>query len=193
MRGFLLGVILTLVVLFGGLFLMMRQGYMPVGADNPPGRYEKSLANMALDAHVDRNAPKQENPTQITNENLIDGAKEYEEHCAFCHGGAKSKISPLAGKFNPPVPQIINRVPHDPDANLFYVTKHGVRLTGMPAWGGHLSDEEIWKIIAFVKHSNQLPPEVQTAWQATSRQSSSGEMEMPEHEHSESRAEPQKH
>ncbi|HWR34717.1 MAG TPA: cytochrome c [Clostridia bacterium] len=182
MRGFIFGTIVMLLVIFGGGLLLLRLGYIPVGADNPPGRYEKALATWAMDTYVDRHAPRQENPTPITNENLIDGAKEFEEHCAFCHGGAKSKVSPLAGKFNPPVPQIINRVPHDPDANLFWITKHGIRLTGMPSWDGHLTDEEIWKIIAFVKHSDKLPPEVQTAWQQAAQESASGEAHVGEHD-----------
>jgi hypothetical protein len=39
-------------------------------------------------------------------------------------------------------------------------------MTGMPSWDGVLADDEMWKIIAFIKHSNQLPPEVRSAWQA---------------------------
>ena len=98
---------------------------------------------------------------QLTPANLTEGAKEYEEHCAFCHGGAKAKISPMRDKFNPPAPQLINRIPHDDDAWLFWVTKHGVRMTGMPTWDGIMSDDEMWKIVAFIKHSDKLPPEVQ--------------------------------
>jgi len=37
-------------------------------------------------------------------------------------------------------------------------------MTGMPTWDGILSDEEIWKVVAFIKHSNALPPEVAAAW-----------------------------
>ena len=91
-------------------------------------------AARAMDVYAEKHKPAAQNPTAITAENLSDGAGEYEEHCAFCHGGAKAKISPMRDKFNPPVPQLINRIPHDDDAWLFWVTKHGVRMTGMPAW-----------------------------------------------------------
>jgi len=166
MKGFIAGVLVALLVIFGGLYLGMARGWYPVGADNEPTKFERQMAHMAMEAYVEKHAPKQENPIQLTNENLIEGAEEYEEHCAICHGGAKSRISPLAGKFNPPVPQLINRVPLDADANLFWITKHGIRLTGMPGWGGLMDDDEMWKIVAFIKNSNKLPPEVQTAWQA---------------------------
>ena len=92
--------------------------------------------------------------------------KGCEEHCALCHGGAKAKISTMQNQFSPPAPQLINRIPHDPPSWMFWVTKHGVRMTGMPAWTGILSDDEIWKIVAFIKNSGTLPPETQAAWQA---------------------------
>ena len=136
MRGFLAGIILTLLVLTGGVFAVSRLGWYPIGADNPPSAIERSLASRALDVYADRHKPDVNNPTQLTAENLTEGAKEYEEHCAFCHGGAKAKISPMRDKFNPPVPQLLNKIPHDPDSWLFWVTKHGVRMTGMPSWDG---------------------------------------------------------
>jgi mono/diheme cytochrome c family protein len=182
--GVIVGIIATILLGFCGVYLYLYTGAFPVGADNPPGKLERSMANMAVDQAVGSNAPKQENPTQINSANLIEGAREYEEHCSFCHGGAKSKTSPLAHSFNPPVPQIINRVPHDDDSDLFWITKHGIRMTGMPTWDKHLTDEEIWKIIAFVKHSNALPPDVQAAWQQAAEGPKSGEAHVGDHDES---------
>jgi mono/diheme cytochrome c family protein len=164
MRSFLGGVVVALVVVCGVTFLVINRGWIPIGADNPPGALERRLAHMATDAYVARNAPRQENPVQPAAASLGEGARAYEKNCALCHGGFGQRISPLRTKFSPPVPQIVNRVPHDEDANLWWITKHGTRLTGMPAWDGILSDDEIWKIIAFVKHSDKLPPEAQAAW-----------------------------
>ena len=62
------------------------------------------------------------------------------------------------------MPQLIADVPEDEDAWLFWITKHGARMTGMPSWNGILSDDQIWKIAAFVKHSGKLPPDVDAAW-----------------------------
>ena len=101
-----------------GVYLFIYMGKFPVGADNPPGRMERSLANMAMDQYVDRNVPQQPNPMQPTVENLIAGARTYEQHCSFCHGGAARRISPMRTKFNPPVPQILQHVPGDPDVHL---------------------------------------------------------------------------
>ena len=161
MRRFLGGVIVTLFVALGVACVVIYFGLFPLGADNSPGVLERLIAHAATDRYLARNAPRQENPFQPTSENLTEGARKYEAHCAVCHGGAAKRRSPLENKFSPAVPQLVDRVPHDPDAEFWLITKHGYRLTGMPAWDGILSDDEIWKIIAFVKHSDKLPPDAQ--------------------------------
>jgi mono/diheme cytochrome c family protein len=165
MKGFLAGILVTLLVIAGGVFAVSRFGLYPIGADNPPGSLERALASRAMDVYAEKHKPQGGNAVQITPANLMEGAKEYEARCAFCHGGAKAKISPMRDRFNPPAPQLVNRVPHDEDAWLFWVTKHGVRMTGMPAWDGVMSDDQMWKVVAFIKHSDKLPPEVESAWQ----------------------------
>jgi thiosulfate dehydrogenase len=165
MKGFVLGVVFTLLAAMGGVFLVSRLGLYPIGADNPPGGLERSLASRAMNVYADKHKPPGDNPMAPTAANLSEGATEYEEHCALCHGGASARISPMQHKFNPPAPQLVNRIPHDDPAWLFWVTKHGVRMTGMPTWDGILSDDTMWKVVAFVKHSDKLPPEAQAAWQ----------------------------
>jgi mono/diheme cytochrome c family protein len=175
MKAFLAGIIATLLASAVAVYAIAHLGLYPIGADNPPGGLERALASRAMDVYASKHKPEGNNPTAITAENLTEGAKEYEEHCAFCHGGAKAKVSPMQNKFNPPAPQLIDRIPHDDDAWLFWVTKHGVRMTGMPSWDGVMSDEEMWKVIAFIKHSDKLPPETQAAWQQLA--STPGEIE----------------
>jgi mono/diheme cytochrome c family protein len=164
MRAFFAGVVATLLAIACGVFGVSRLGLFPIGADNPPGSLETTLAGTAMARYVERHKPAVKNPVEPTPANLITGAREYEEHCAFCHGGAKSTSSPMRDKFNPPTPQMIESIPDADDAFLFWITKHGVRMTGMPAWDGILSDDEIWKIVAFIKHSDQLPAEVYGEW-----------------------------
>jgi len=160
MKGFVFGVLVTLVA------LVAQNGLYPIGADNPPGALERRLAERAMDVYADKHKPDGDNPVAITPANLLEGATAYEQHCALCHGGAQAKISPMQDKFNPPAPQLINRIPHDEPAWLFWVTKHGIRMTGMPTWDGLLSDDAIWKIIAFIKNSDKLPAPVDAQWRA---------------------------
>lgn len=181
MKAFALGVVATLLALACGVFLVSQLGLYPIGADNPPGALEHALASRAMDVYADKHKPAGDNPVQITSASLTIGATEYEEHCAVCHGGAKARISPMRDKFSPPAPQLIDRIPHDDEPWLFWVTKHGVRMTGMPAWGGVLSDEEIWKVIAFIKRSDKLPADVHSAWRraATTAEATQGSDPVP--------------
>ena len=179
MRSFLAGVVVALLMVFGGAYLVIYLGLFPVGADNPPGTLERRLARTATGAYMAKYAPEGENPFPPTSENLIPGAGEYEEHCAVCHGGAANKISPLQRKFSPPAPQLVNRVPHDPDGEFWWITKHGFRMTGMPAWDGILTDDEIWQVVAFIKNSDKLPPDAQAAWEAAAGQAPKEESETP--------------
>ena len=167
MRGFILGVIITLVVLFGGLLLFLKLGMVDVRAAQPISSIEHELAEMAMDSSVERRAPHTENPIQPTDDNLMTGAMLYEKNCSLCHGSAADKghVSPMGQAFYPHVPQIIRRIPGDEDWHLFYVTKYGIRDTGMPAWEKSMKDDDIWRVISFIKHSDKLSPTVQEMWQ----------------------------
>lgn len=157
MRGFVFGVIVTLLAVFGGGYLYVTTGHFDTRAiPNPPGSFERRTAMQSLDEWVDTHAPKQDNPFKPTMENVMDGSMVYDKHCAFCHGSLKEPESALKNKFYPPVPQLMSHTPDDPDANLFYVTKYGAKLTGMPGWDGVLSDDDIWKAVLFVKNSAQM-------------------------------------
>jgi mono/diheme cytochrome c family protein len=59
---------------------------------------------------------------------------------------------------------------HDPEWHIFYVTKHGIRNTGMPAWKNLMSDTDIWKVTGFLSRINKLPPAVQEEWNKSLQQ-----------------------
>lgn len=161
MRGFVAGIVFTVVAFILAMVIYARGGYMAVNADARPGAIEHWLANSALDAAVEHQAPQVANPVPKTDANLIEGMKLYAMNCALCHGGLDRKRNVLGGAFYPPAPQIIVRGLDDPEWHTFFVIKHGVRLTGMPAWDKVMSDDDLWKITAFVKNVNQLPPAVE--------------------------------
>ncbi len=162
MRGFILGVIVTLLVVFGGAYFYATTGHFDTRAvPNGPGSFERRTANQSLDEWVDGHASKQANPFQPTTDNIMDGSMTYDKNCALCHGSLTKGTSPLQKNFYPPVPQLMAHTPDDPDANLFYVTKYGIRMTAMPGWDGVLSDDDIWKTVLFIKNSAKMKDEGQ--------------------------------
>jgi mono/diheme cytochrome c family protein len=164
MRNFVLGVVITLLVLvLGGLGFALL-GYLPTNADATPSHLEMRIAMTALDASMDRHAPRLNAPLAPTDENLIDGMKIYTMNCAACHGTLDNKRSMLEHAFYPPVPQVILDPLDDPEWHIYYAVRTGVRYTGMPAWNKALSDQDLWKVTAFLSHLEKLPPAVQDYW-----------------------------
>jgi hypothetical protein len=167
MGKFLLGVIVTLVVIvliaLGVAFL----GLFPTAANVEPTRFERHLAMGAVDASMERHAPHVSNPLMPTDPNLIDGMKLYTMNCALCHGGLDRKPSALASSFYPPPPNLISDPPDDPEWHIFYTIRTGVRYTGMPAWDKTLSEPDRWKITMFLSHMDKLPPAVQEYWKTS--------------------------
>jgi mono/diheme cytochrome c family protein len=164
MRNFIVGVVVTLLVLILGGLAFLNLGYMPTNADATPPRMEHKIANGALDAAMDRHAPRVNNPVSPTDDNLIEGMKIYTMNCAVCHGTLDNKPSPLEKSLYPPAPQLILDPLDDPEWHTFYAIRTGVRYTGMPAWGRTLSEQDIWKLTAFLSRLEKLPPGVQDYW-----------------------------
>jgi mono/diheme cytochrome c family protein len=167
MKKFILGVIVTLlVIVLGGLGVAML-GFIPTAANVEPPHLERHLAMGAMDASMERHAPRVTNPLTPTDQNLEDGMKLYTMNCALCHGGLDRKPSPLATSFYPRPPSLISDPPDDPEWHIFYTIRTGTRYTGMPAWDKTLTESDMWKITMLLSHLDKLPPAVQDYWKTT--------------------------
>ncbi|HZR64810.1 MAG TPA: cytochrome c [Terriglobales bacterium] len=183
MKGFILGIIVTLVLLFVAALLVAQFGLFPTNADATPPAMERRIAMSAMDSSMDRHAPRVTNPVPPTDDNLIEGAKLYTMNCAVCHGTLDYKPSPLEHSLYPPPPQLILDPLDDPEWHIYYAIQTGVRYTGMPAWRHALADQDIWKLTAFLSRLEKLPPGVQQYLKGaygTSPESHQGEQH---HEH----------
>lgn len=164
MGKFLLGVVVTILVIILAGFGVLMLGFFPTPANVEPPHFERHIAMSAVDASMDRHAPRISNPLTPTDQNLEDGMKLYTMNCALCHGGLDRKPSTLANSFYPPPPNLVSDPPDDPEWHIFYTIRTGVRYTGMPAWDKTLNDQEMWKVAMFLSHMDKLPPAVQEYW-----------------------------
>jgi mono/diheme cytochrome c family protein len=160
MKNFLLGVLFALLVLGLGAFAYLRLGYAEVRGDLPPSNWERSFMFSAAHASVRRRAPELPNPVSPTDENLIAGAKIYADECAGCHG-AIGKTDQIGDSLYPPIPQLPAVGTTYTEAQIFWIAKHGIRLSGMFANGKWDSDQKLWTVAAFIKRIKSLPPRVQ--------------------------------
>ena len=168
MRNFVLGIIVTvLIIIVGGAGLALL-GFLPTNANTAPPQMERHIAMSALDASMERHAPRVNNPAPPTDDNLIEGMKIYTMNCAVCHGGLDRQPAALAKSFYPPAPSLILHPLDDPEWHVFYAVRTGIRYTGMPAWEKVLSEPDMWKVTAFLTRVGKLPPAVQDYWKKSS-------------------------
>ncbi|HZQ23056.1 MAG TPA: cytochrome c [Terriglobales bacterium] len=184
MRNFVLGVVVTLVILVLVVAGAALLGLMPTDAEANPPRWEARIAMSALDASMERHAPRINNPLPPTDENIIDGMKIYTMNCSGCHGTLDKKESLFGRSFYPRAPQLILEPLDDPEWHIFFAIRTGVRYTGMPAWGKNLSQQDIWKVTAFLSRVEKLSPGVQEYWKKSfGVEPPAGEAEHEGHHH----------
>ena len=159
--GLLVGLVLApiLLAVAGSL------GLLPVSANATPYAWENRLAGRAVRASLARQAVGLASPIPANEENLRIGMRLYRMNCAGCHGDLGSPSPWGTTGFYPRVPQFAEeRASLLTAPEMFLVVKHGIRYSGMGAWAGMLSDEDIWRAVSFVSHVRNLPPAVKEIW-----------------------------
>jgi mono/diheme cytochrome c family protein len=94
-----------------------------------------------------------------TDEILVAGGKLYMDGGEGCHGDLYKAPRPPEALYTP-IPQLPQEGTRYSDAEVFWVIKHGIRRTGMSAYGPFYSDQQVWVIAAFIKQIKNLPPRV---------------------------------
>lgn len=180
--GFWRGVlwVILLEVLAGlGFYLFVSLGGLPMTADAQPGALETWAAHVSMHGWLSHHVPHVPDTVAVNDQTLMHGAALYQANCAVCHGGANYAPSQLKNGVYPGAPQFVhaNEGGHGgehhgghhehqgPDDFGYYIIKHGIRFTGMPAWKYSMSDNDIWSVVNFMQNMDHLPPDVQAAWQ----------------------------
>jgi thiosulfate dehydrogenase len=161
LKAFILGVVVTLVVMVLGVYIYFSQGYVPVATSAQPMPFEKKLANMALHARVEKEMPKTV-PMQANESNYLAGAHDYVQHCAVCHGEPNKPQTAIAKGEFPKPPQLWHGkgVTDDPPGETYWKIANGIRLTGMPGFDKSLSETQMWQIALLLANADKLPASV---------------------------------
>ena len=160
-KGIVIGFILAAAILAGGIFYYFAAGMAPVATDDPPMPFEKKLANMALDAHIEKQHVLQ-SPVSADEPNFLAGADVYKQHCAACHGLPGQPPTDYAATMYPKPTQLFRGqgVTDDPASESYWKAANGIRLSGMPAFKTKLTDTQLWQVSQLVAHANKIPESV---------------------------------
>jgi len=97
-------------------------------------------------------APEEDNPFAGDASVIARGFEHYASMCVQCHGGPNVERAEWARFMHPLPPDLTSpEVQGRGDGTLFYIVRHGVRATGMPALSPDHSDEDCWHIVAFLR------------------------------------------
>jgi mono/diheme cytochrome c family protein len=153
-----LAVAATLVALTIGGAVFVGSGAYNIGADDRHTKIVLAMIEQLRNRSVAARAraidvPKLDDPARIAA-----GAHRYAALCVGCHlapGVSKSDIRP--GLY-PHAPNLAQEDIHDAQ-KAFWIIKHGIKMSAMPAWGKSLDDAAIWDIVSFVRQMPAMTPE----------------------------------
>jgi cytochrome c553 len=90
---------------------------------------------------------------------VVRGAGHYADGCAPCHGQPGAAPGPIPSRMTPPPPDLAMIVAEWQPRELFWIVKHGIKFTGMPAWPAAERDDEVWAVVAFLLRLPSLTPD----------------------------------
>ena len=155
-RAFLLFVGLALVMATIGGLLMINTGF---SAQPEPGPVETFGALAIRNFAIGRKAKGLSNPVERSPEVVASGREHFADHCATCHANNGNGDTPIGrGQYPRPPDLRLARTQELSDAQLFYIIEHGVRFTGMPAWGTGEPHEGTasWVLVHFIRHLPEI-------------------------------------
>ncbi len=86
------------------------------------------------------------------------GAACFRDHCVQCHGGPGVAPGAVGMSMQPLPGPLVDAARRWRERELYWITRHGIRMSGMPAWGMRLSDDDLWAVVAFVSVLPKLSP-----------------------------------
>jgi mono/diheme cytochrome c family protein len=117
-----------------------------------------TVLEKAMHQSVRRRAGDIEPPALDDPALIARGANCYQAKCVQCHGGPGVAQGDI-GKSMQPIPgPLVDAHQRWQPNELYWITRHGIRMSGMPAWKHRLSDDDLWAVVAFVRHMPKLSP-----------------------------------
>ena len=156
------------ITIIGGV-TFLYSGLYPMGADVPHNALTYWGLETLRERSIERVASKIEVPSDLnTSSRLLRGGADYNDMCASCHLTPSKNKSDFTLGLYPSPPNLSLNENEDgygshgdglyTQRRQFWIIKHGIKASGMPAWGPSHDDQRIWDMVAFLKRLPELSP-----------------------------------
>jgi mono/diheme cytochrome c family protein len=185
MKKPLLFAVAVLVALIAIPLVVVWAGAVNVAADTPHGSTIFKLLETARERSIAVRTRGIQVPQLSDPEAVRRGAGNYDSMCRECHLAPGATDTELSLGLYPAPPNLSRGDPTDP-ARAYWIIKHGIKATGMPAWGKSMEDHYIWDMVALLQVLPQMSAEQYANEVIESGGHSHGGSETVEHSHEDS-------
>ncbi len=181
------------LVAAAGVGGVVYSGVVNVAADDPHFSLVHAFLTAARDRSIEVRARDIQVPPLDNAELVRAGAGNYDAMCVGCHLAPGVEPTELSQALYPAPPNLARQGVDGGPAEAFWVIKHGLKATGMAAWGKSMGDEHIWGLVAFVQRLPEMEPAEYRQLVASSEGHQHGGGESAPHGHGEGMAEDEGH
>jgi cytochrome c553 len=146
----------TVAALAIGGLAVAASGILPLKASAGHWQVTSWLLHFTMRRSVSTHALMIDAPSLDDPALVAKGAAHYDLGCRPCHGTPRGDRPAVALAMLPEPPLLQSRIASWSAAELFYIVKHGVKFTGMPAWPAARRDDEVWSVVAFLRRLPEL-------------------------------------
>ena len=145
--GLLIAIVAVAILAVAGF---VYSGLYDVSASSPHNSVERWFLSTMSHASIERRARDIDVPDLSDDQLVLAGINDFNSMCAGCHGAPGRNPEAMGLGLNPPAPDLSLAAVEMTPAEMFWVTKHGIKMTGMPSWGVTHDDGSIWPVVAFM-------------------------------------------
>jgi len=148
------------VLLLGalGTALFVASGFYNIGADDHHTKATLALITQLRDRSIQARLGSIQPQLAATPAMIQSGAEHYAALCVGCHLAPGVTKSDLRTGLYPHPPNLAQEDIQE-SRRTFWIIKHGIKMSAMPAWGKTLDDAAIWEVVAFVRKMPGMTPE----------------------------------
>jgi hypothetical protein len=169
-------VLMSLCVLLGGAAILVWSGVYNIASSVPHWGATEWLMEKIREQSISAHSKGIIVPP-LRGGNFINvGFRHYHTMCRLCHnapGHTRTEIS--QGLYPAPPDFTVNDTRLPSDAEVFWIARNGIKMTGMPAFGSTHSEEELWEIVFFAKRVPNMKPEEYRAMEKSEKLREGGE------------------